>query len=192
MRKKLWICLALMLVIPGLLFMTSCAKKAGGPGEQVVEPPPPPPPPPTGTGTETGDTGEPQEKLEIEPVDPGVNIAREKEEARRTFLNEYVYFDFDKATLTEASQELLKRKAGWLEENPSNVTISGHCDERGTVEYNMVLGAERAEAVKNFLVNLGIPASSMNTISRGEDFPVDSGSNEEAWAKNRRAVCELN
>ncbi len=182
MRKKLWTCLALMLVIPGLLFMTSCAKQAAtGPDDTIKndgDPPPPPPPikddttpPPPPKGGDQGDTG--------------------AANARHRFLNEDVYFELDRATLTAASQNLLERKANYLRNNPSAVKIEGHCDERGTTEYNMVLGAERAESVKNFLVNLGIPADSMTTISFGEEKPVDGGSDEEAWAKNRRAHFSL-
>lgn len=184
MRKKLWTCLALMLVIPGLLFMTSCAKQATGTAKQAPDPvetqpveeetPTPTPPP--------------EEPEAIGPTDGAAHAA---DIEKQQFLNDDVYFEFDKATLTDAAQDLLRRKAEWLQNNPVNVTIEGHCDERGTTEYNMVLGAERAESVKNFLINLGIPASSMSTISYGEEKPVALGSNEEDWAKNRRAHFTL-
>ncbi len=188
MRKKLWTCLALMLVIPGLLFMTSCAKQATGTGVKKVEPVDTDQPVVEKKDSDDDKTAPP---TKIDPLDPADVAAREAEMAKNRFLGDHVYFEFDKATLTEASQDLLKEKAEWLRDNPVNVTIGGHCDERGTTEYNMVLGAERAESVKNFLVNLGISASSMTTISYGEEDPVDSGSDEEAWAKNRRAQFSL-
>jgi len=76
----------------------------------------------------------------------------------------------------------------WMRENPGvSVLIEGHCDERGTEEYNIALGQRRAESVKMFLVDTGISASSLNTISYGEEQPLDSGKTESAWAKNRRA-----
>jgi peptidoglycan-associated lipoprotein len=79
------------------------------------------------------------------------------------------------------------QKAEWLRENPARtVTIEGHCDDRGTNEYNLALGDRRAESAKTFLVDLGIDATRLITISYGEERPVDPRSNEEAWAKNRR------
>ena len=87
------------------------------------------------------------------------------------------------------AQDVLKNKGMWLRDNPDvNVTIEGHCDERGTVEYNLALGDRRAESAKAYLVNLGIPASRIETVSYGEERPVDPGHNEAAWARNRRAA----
>ena len=80
----------------------------------------------------------------------------------------------------------------WLRPYPSvRILIEGHCDERGTAAYNLALGERRADTAKEFLVNLGIPADRVTTISYGEEKPVDPGQNEEAWAKNRRAHFEL-
>ena len=80
------------------------------------------------------------------------------------------------------------QKAEWMRENPNaTVTIEGHCDERGTNEYNLALGDRRAESAKAFLTDLGIDSSRLTTISYGEERPVDPRSDEEAWAKNRRA-----
>ena len=115
-------------------------------------------------------------------------IAAEQAAAREAFVNEDIHFDFDKATLTSEAREILKRKAKWLEENPdASIVIEGHCDERGTTEYNLALGDRRAKAAKDFLVDLGISASRIDTISYGEERPLDPGHNEAAWAKNRRA-----
>jgi peptidoglycan-associated lipoprotein len=102
-------------------------------------------------------------------------------------MQEDIYFEFDKSTLTPAAQDNLLQKAEWLRENPdATVTIEGHCDDRGTNEYNLALGDRRAESAKAFLVDLGIDASRLASISYGEERPVDPRNNEEAWAKNRR------
>jgi peptidoglycan-associated lipoprotein len=98
-----------------------------------------------------------------------------------------IYFEFDRSAITDASQAELKTNAAWMAANPSrNVILEGHCDERGTREYNMALGDRRATAAKEYLVRLGVDPSRLKTISYGEEKPVDPGHNEEAWAKNRR------
>jgi peptidoglycan-associated lipoprotein len=103
------------------------------------------------------------------------------------YMRESIYFAFDKSILTAASQANLTQKAEWLRENPNaTLTIEGHCDERGTNEYNLALGDRRAESAKAFLVDLGIEASRITTISYGEERPVCTDKNEECWAKNRR------
>jgi len=99
-----------------------------------------------------------------------------------------VYFDFDKADLTPKARADLEYNAQKLNEHKSvRVLIEGHCDERGTIEYNLALGERRALAVRNYLINLGVDANRLATISYGEEKPVDNRHNEEAWAKNRRA-----
>ena len=107
--------------------------------------------------------------------------------ARDMFENEDILFEFDSANLSVEAQEILRKKAEWLRENPkARVTIEGHCDERGTSEYNLALGDRRAYSAKVFLVDLGIEESRLATISYGEERPIDSNSSEAAWAKNRR------
>ena len=103
-----------------------------------------------------------------------------------------VPFDFDSAVLLESARPILDRTAEWLQ-SYSTVTllVEGHCDERGTVEYNLALGERRATAAYNYLVSLGIPASRLKTISYGKEFPLDPGHTEEAWARNRRAHFEV-
>ncbi len=99
-----------------------------------------------------------------------------------------VYFGYDQYDLSSASQTVLRNQANWLRNNPGKrVLIAGHCDERGTTEYNIALGDRRAQSAKAFLVNLGVAESRLMTESKGEEFPVDPGQNEEAWTKNRRA-----
>jgi peptidoglycan-associated lipoprotein len=108
--------------------------------------------------------------------------------AREMFENEDILFEFDSASLSVEAQEILRAKAEWLRENlRARVMIEGHCDERGTNEYNLALGDRRAFSAKSFLVDLGIDDSRLTTISYGEEQPIDSRSTEDAWAQNRRA-----
>ena len=108
--------------------------------------------------------------------------------AREMFENEDILFEFDSASLSVEAQEILRAKAEWLRENPgARVVIEGHCDERGTNEYNLALGDRRAFSSKSFLVDLGIADSRLTTISYGEEQPIDSRSTEDAWTQNRRA-----
>ncbi len=118
--------------------------------------------------------------------------ALKQEEARSAFVNEDIYFNFDDASLSADARMVLKDKIDWLRNNPNaTVLIEGHCDERGTSEYNIALGQRRAESVKMYLVNAGISPSRLSTISYGEERPVDFASNESAWAKNRRAHFKI-
>ncbi|UCD32220.1 MAG: peptidoglycan-associated lipoprotein Pal [Desulfobacterales bacterium] len=191
MRKKLWIKLILLLIIPGLLFTVSCAKK-----------------------TVTSDTGvtQPIEDEDLKAKDAAEKARQEelarqraieeerlreeaarREAARNQFLTQDIYFEFDSFAILPEAQDMLSNKAEWLQNNPDvTVTIEGHCDERGTIEYNLALGDRRAESAKAFLVNLGIAESRLNSISYGEERPMDPGNNEDAWAKNRRAHFVIN
>jgi peptidoglycan-associated lipoprotein len=99
-----------------------------------------------------------------------------------------VYFDFDQYSLTQAAQATLAKHAEWLKARPgAKVMIEGHCDERGTVEYNLALGDKRARAVRDFLVSAGVPEGRLSAISLGKERPKDPGHDEAAWAQNRRA-----
>jgi peptidoglycan-associated lipoprotein len=168
MQKKVSIILMLLLVIPAMMMTVSCQKKAISETKPVVEEKPaPPPPPPAG--------------------------ASEEEQAIATIQQEDVYFEFDKSTLTPVAQETLTRKADLLRKFANlSVTIEGNCDERGTNEYNLALGDRRAESAKAFLVQLGIEASRMTTISYGEERPVCTEHTEECWAKNRHDHFAVN
>jgi len=99
-----------------------------------------------------------------------------------------VNFAFDSAALDSVAKGLLKSNAQWLTDNPSvKVTVEGHCDERGTAEYNLALGERRAKSVKEYMRSSGIADSRMYTVSYGEELPLDPRSSEDAWSKNRRA-----
>jgi peptidoglycan-associated lipoprotein len=98
-----------------------------------------------------------------------------------------IYFDFDSFTLRADAREALKGDAGWLMRNAGvRVTVEGHCDERGTTEYNLALGAKRAQAARDYLMSLGLPADRIFTTSFGSETPVCRDHNDECWQKNRR------
>ncbi len=107
-------------------------------------------------------------------------------------VGDRVFFGFDKSDLTAQSRETLEKQAAWLQKFPAvRVAIEGHADERGTREYNLALGERRAAAVKDYLVALGIAPARVKTISYGKERPAAVGSNETAWAQNRRGVMVI-
>jgi peptidoglycan-associated lipoprotein len=178
MRRRFFIGLTLILVIPGLMFLASCAKKTNSvpvgmgdmAGSSAMAP----------TEEECPPEGTKEMVIEDDPVI--MPIAGED-----GFVNKDIYFDYDKAVLTSAAQAVLKKKAAFLRKNPNvNVTVEGHCDERGTNEYNLALGERRARSAKTFLVDMGIAAKRLSTISYGEERPLVPGHDEPAWRKNRR------
>jgi len=108
-------------------------------------------------------------------------------------VGDRVYFAYDSFELDDDAKELLQLQAAWLKQyNKASVTIAGHCDERGTREYNLALGEKRAQAVKNYLNGLGVGKSSLSTISYGKERPAVVGSNDAAWSQNRRSVTLVN
>jgi peptidoglycan-associated lipoprotein len=114
---------------------------------------------------------------------------RLKEAAEKArFESEDIYFEFDQYILSDTAKENITKKAQWLKAYPSaKALIEGHCDERGSAEYNLALGQKRADAAMQYLVSLGINANRITTISFGKEKPLDPGHSEEAWNKNRRA-----
>jgi peptidoglycan-associated lipoprotein len=107
-------------------------------------------------------------------------------------VGDRVFFDFNKSTLTGKAQETLNKQAAWLSRVTSaTILIEGHCDERGTREYNLALGERRATAVKDYLISKGVAASRIKTISYGKERPAVLGSNEWAWSQNRRGVTTI-
>jgi peptidoglycan-associated lipoprotein len=122
--------------------------------------------------------------------------ARAKAEQLRqeisAFESQNIYFDYDKSELKPEAQDILTKKAAFLQANPDyNVSIAGNCDERGTNEYNLALGERRATAASKFISALGVSENRISTISYGEERPVDTGHNEAAWSKNRRDEFKL-
>ena len=105
-----------------------------------------------------------------------------------TRLLKDIHFDFDKYDIRRRDEEILRENAALLKKSPKmKIQIEGHCDERGTVEYNLALGERRANNTKKYLISLGIASDRMSAISYGKERPLDPGRNEDAWAKNRRA-----
>ncbi|HXG51622.1 MAG TPA: peptidoglycan-associated lipoprotein Pal [candidate division Zixibacteria bacterium] len=126
-------------------------------------------------------------EVKKEPSASSLDALRRGEAAAEGPLKD-IHFAFDRYDLSPAARDILKANAAWLKANPSaRVQIEGHCDERGTNEYNLALGAKRAEAAKNYLVSLGIAAGRLSTVSYGEEIPVCKEHNEGCWQKNRRA-----
>lgn len=159
--------LTLGLMMVSALALSACAKKA----PEELPPPPaatPAPPPPAPSGPTPG--------------------------SQADFLSQMsgrdtVYFDLDKFNIDADDEASLRAQAQWLLQYPGKrATVEGHCDERGTRDYNLALGERRANAAKNYLVSLGVDAGRISTVSYGKERPKALGSNEEAWAQNRRAV----
>ena len=158
----------LMLVAGVAVLFAACAKK-----EQPVVTPP------------------------AEPAAPAAPVVRGpipgSQEDLAVTAGDRVFFDFDSSELDGTDRATLQAQVAWLNKFSNlRVTIEGHCDERGTREYNLALGERRAAAVKNYLVALGLAASRIETISYGKERPIAFGSNEAAWAQNRRGVTMVN
>ena len=120
---------------------------------------------------------------------PGYGVGSQEHFVNAVNGQNVIYFDTDRYNIDTADAAALQMQAQYLAQNPSiSVTIEGHADERGTREYNLALGERRANAAKNYLVSVGVPANRIRTISYGKERPVALGSNQAAWAQNRRAA----
>jgi peptidoglycan-associated lipoprotein len=125
-------------------------------------------------------------------VTPAPSIVPGSAEDLRVNVGDTVHFDYNKYAILEADKATLQRQATWLAKYPAvRVTVEGNCDERGTREYNLALGARRANAVKEYLVSLGVAAARVETISYGKEKPICSESTESCWAQNRRGVTTI-
>jgi peptidoglycan-associated lipoprotein len=148
-------------------------------------PPPPVPPPPISPGGER----RPGSETAPEGLTPDVDLgSRSLDELNRDSPLQPVFFEFDSSEVSPSGQATLTANANVLRRYPSwVVTVEGHCDERGTAEYNLALGERRALSARAYLVSLGIAADRLRTVSYGKEFPFDPDHTEEAYAKNRRA-----
>jgi peptidoglycan-associated lipoprotein len=177
MKTRLTVLFAILILVCGI---TGCKKPAE-----------PPPAPPTATTT-TPSTPPPSiESPVMKPIqeEPVTEISGDLDQINRSGLMKKIYFDFDRSDLRPDAIATLEANATKLKQYPSlRIRIEGHCDERGTEEYNIGLGDRRAKASYNYLVNLGISPSRMETVTYGKSQPEDPGHNEEAWATNRRDV----
>lgn len=145
----------------------------------------------TGQGSGNGDGGDvSQESLENQETQGPKGGTQEHLVVN---VGDRVFFDFDKSNLTTEAEKTVERLAAWMKEYPqTSVTIEGHADERGTREYNLALGARRANSVKDYLIVLGVQSDRIETVSYGEERPAVLGSDPDAWAQNRRAVFVVN
>ncbi len=193
--KKWTSFILLVAVMMSLMFFVSCAKKPHDPegypeGEVPMDVS-------DAERAEIEAELERQRRIAAEDIDdPDAEAVKaekariEKEEAK--FQDSTVYFAFDDSSLSAEARDILLAQARWLKANGDRtVIVEGHCDNRGTEEYNLALGSRRAQSVKDFLVNAGVAPSRIITISYGEERPAVRGNNEEAWSKNRRAEFRL-
>jgi peptidoglycan-associated lipoprotein len=172
--------------VAALLFIAACATAseesgdASGSGGAAAS---------TGSSTQTAraGTGSTQESMKADAPKPGSYAELVAN------VGDRVLFEFDKYDLQAQARQTLDRQATWLKQHPSvTVRVEGHCDERGTREYNLALGQRRGAAVRDYLVALGVSASRVDVISYGKERPEVVGSNDGAWAQNRRGVTTIN
>lgn len=165
----------------GLILLIFCLAMAGGCSKKIGSTPAGATAAGAGAGAGYGQGGLTAEQLEAQRLAEMQRQAIEKIGADR------IYFAFDSNELSQESRQILTEKAELMKATPGlNLLIEGHCDERGTNEYNLALGERRARAAYDFLVLMGVDASKLSIISYGEEYPAVQGSNEAAWAKNRR------
>ena len=146
----------------------------------------------SGSGSTSSSSDVSSEEGTITETD-GSGIVSGSQEDLIVNVGDRVFFGYDSSDLDSDALELLQDQVAWLKQNSDvSVTIEGHCDERGTREYNLALGEKRAQAVKNYLIGLGINPDRVSTISYGKERPAVVGSNDGAWAQNRRSVTLVN
>lgn len=175
------------LVLLAALLFAACSRRQPPEPQPVAQDP-------AGQGTRADDLDRMRQDS-IARANAAAEAQRRAEEmtARaRAILEEIVHFDYDDSTIRADAQEALARKVPLLRANPDvRLRVAGHADERGSVEYNLALGMRRANAVRDYLAGFGIAADRFDTISMGEDMPLDPRSNEQAWALNRRAEFSI-
>ncbi len=180
MRKAMLPVMMIGLLAVILLF-AGCAKKAS---EQEF-------PPRTDTAAPTATTDVSRQPAPLGVGSQGVQSGPVADMRSVAGLSR-VHFAYNQFTLDEEARGILEKNATYLKANPTlRIVIEGHCDERGSDEYNLALGERRALAARSYLVSLGIPAARLSTISYGEELPLVAAANEEAWAQNRRAEFKV-
>jgi peptidoglycan-associated lipoprotein len=185
-RTFLFLTLTLLLALS-----TACRSKT-----VAKEEPKPAPPPPAPMVVEQPKTVEPpadfvpEQPVQTEDLSGDMDAINQRAQERGWIRD--AFFDFDAYSLTTEAQDNLAISAAWLKAHPDfDLLIEGHCDERGTEQYNLALGDRRANTAKDYLVTLGVGSARVKTVSYGEERPFDPGHNESAWAKNRRAHLVL-
>lgn len=145
----------------------------------------------TGTGSSTGIAGSGTGGVQGQGLGANASAQALNEAIQR--IGDRVFFAFDSTEIRDDGRQVVQRWAQFLGQNPTaQAVIEGHTDDRGTREYNLGLGERRASSVRNYLVSLGVPANRVTTVSYGKERPAGVGSNEQAWAQNRRGVLTFN
>jgi len=177
---------ALAMLVTVAIGAGACAKKE----PPVARPMPPPPPMPTESSRPAPPPAPVSEPAPVPPVpvtDDAIG-SKSLDDINRDSPLRPLFYGLDQAEVDAAGQQVLQANADVLKKYSSwQLTVEGHCDERGTAEYNLALGERRAVAARNYLVSLGIAADRIKTVSYGKEFPFDAAHTDEAWAKNRRA-----
>jgi peptidoglycan-associated lipoprotein len=179
--------ISMLIVVVSLTTAVACGAKK----PPIARPTPPPIPPTTTTSSRPPAPPEPVAEPTVVPPEPVRDDAISSaslDDLNRNSPLKAVFYELDSSELSAEGQKILDGNAALLKRYPSwTVTVEGHCDERGTAEYNLALGERRAIAARAYLVSLGIPADRLRTVSYGKEFPFDPGHDETAFAKNRRA-----
>jgi peptidoglycan-associated lipoprotein len=174
-----------------VLLTTACSKKA----EPVTQPTPVRPTPTANSDADDRRRADSLRALEAARLEAERKAAAAAEAARAVLVNELaetIHFDYDQYAISAEDQAKLERKAAILRANPAlRIRVTGHADERGSDEYNLALGMRRATAAKSYLTGRGIDAARIEVASLGREVPLDAGSNESAWARNRRDEFEI-
>jgi peptidoglycan-associated lipoprotein len=175
----------LLLLLAVTMAAAACAKKQ----PPIARPIPPPPGPTTVTPPPEPPAPAPEPTtVPPEPVAEDSIASGSIDDINRDSPLRPVFYELDSAEMDAEGQRVLQANADVLKKYATwQISVEGHCDERGTAEYNLALGERRAVAARNYLVSLGIPADRVKTVSYGKEFPFDPGHDEQAWAKNRRA-----
>ena len=169
MKHPVWFVVLVALLAVGLVALAGCSHKraeSGGPSTDVGTTPPATQNPDTSTSTPSGSEGD---------------------DTERASGYADVYFAYNDASLDDAARQVLAKNSAKLSGNTERIEVQGHCDERGSVEYNLALGERRAVSVRDYLVSYGVKAARISTVSYGKERPADPGHDEDAWARNRRA-----
>lgn len=186
-KRSRFLLLAMSLL---LVLATSCRSKTVTKEEPKPAPPPPPAKVEQPKTVEPPTDFVPEQPVQTEDLSGDMDAINRRAQEKGWIKD--AFFDFDSSTLTPEAQANLGTSAEWLKSHDQfDLLIEGHCDERGTQQYNLALGQRRASTAKDYLVTLGIAADRIKTISYGEERPFDPGHNEAAWAKNRRAHLVL-
>jgi peptidoglycan-associated lipoprotein len=179
---------AVVAILVAALGVSAC----GGKKPPVARPMPPPPPTTTAPGNPTPAPPTPVPDTTPIPPEPKITddplVSGDLDQINKNSPFQPLFFPLDGFEVDGTGQQVLQANAALLKKYPTwIITIEGHCDERGTPEYNLALGEKRALAAKTYLVSLGVPADRLRTVSYGKEFPFDPGHDESAWSKNRRA-----